>query len=725
MLPIISLDIETYGICDQNLLGESLPPQRFFEPRRMLLTDKVPLDDLIQTVSITVVGGPSGEEDLLELPREGLSISFLKTLTPKKSMTLVMRDKNHRRILRRWLEYARAIIGFNLAFDISCLRSQPDLRPILDGRHLLVTADHLKFLWSDTLNARSLKSLGPALSLYSYFEEKTAKNTRFPGVLDPELHLYNARDSHRSLLLAVELCGLIERDFPNTAKLSPFALTEMSEILYTAIRMQEAGAPIHKPTLEKISRQQQSLASAAAQECASRGCRLENTEEHPTGCDLIKREYLAASLDLIDSEPGLVENYLSVPAVRAHSLYDQTDTGKTGITDQNRRLCIALLSHIPPDSPRYLEAQDRLETLKQWSVYVRSNGTYTKYCAPLLTGKPSANAKSPLDSLLLPPSHFLATGGLHPHVHLSHSLWYALPGAFKDDSGGEGGQKQGRLSARNPQLQQWTPLIKTALRSRWGAQGTIIAMDLSQIELRVAALLSGDPSLCAAYTSNLDLHTQRTVQIYGEGVLQNPHFNSGDRENDPRQWGKQMNFADLYLSGAAQLQTTIFKLSGRILPISFFSEIVASRIRVRPGLMAWHQTLFREVRDTDRLTLPFTGHSRTFINGTTARKPGGGSPINEIVNFPVQTVAALTLRSIQRYLHRHLPSLSCPRPKAYLFANIHDAVLLDTHISEKQRTLDTLRAAVRFCSEHEYWSWWQNRTGRNILLSYSVKEIAA
>ena len=105
-----------------------------------------------------------------------------------------------------------------------------------------------------------------------------------------------------------------------------------------------------------------------------------------------------------------------------------------------------------------------------------------------------------------------------------------------------GGARTGRFSSRQPNMQQ---MPKRQLR-RSSAQlpappGRVLAVaDYSQIELRVAAELSGDAAMLAAYRSGQDLHT-RTAR----GVSGKPRPSEAERT-----LAKALNFGLLYGAGA-------------------------------------------------------------------------------------------------------------------------------------------------------------------------------
>jgi len=216
------------------------------------------------------------------------------------------------------------------------------------------------------------------------------------------------------------------------------------------------------------------------------------------------------------------------------------------------------------------------------------------------------------------------------------------------------------------------------------------------MEMRTAAVLSGDPSLIIPYQNNRDLHTELAIACEGKSILSNPHFHTGDRRLDPRQWYKQSNFLMLYRGGAHRLRTTLLKLSGKWFPYSWCCEVVNRTRNHYSGLMQWHDRLLQEVEETGRLILPPTYHSRTFYP----------TQLPEIANFPVQTAAAITLHRIaSRLTNTSLPPLSQTNVSVAACQNIHDSIVLDCRtpaIADDMQAAIT--SAVNWVAEHDYWA---------------------
>ena len=101
----------------------------------------------------------------------------------------------------------------------------------------------------------------------------------------------------------------------------------------------------------------------------------------------------------------------------------------------------------------------------------------------------------------------------------------------------------GRLSSSNPNLQNIP--VRTELGRRIRAafvpaarDDVIVAADYSQIELRILAHLSGDPSLVEAFTSGRDFHTETAARVFG---LDRDHVDAEHRRR-----AKAVNFGIVY-----------------------------------------------------------------------------------------------------------------------------------------------------------------------------------
>jgi len=112
------------------------------------------------------------------------------------------------------------------------------------------------------------------------------------------------------------------------------------------------------------------------------------------------------------------------------------------------------------------------------------------------------------------------------------------------------GTATGRLSSKDPNLQNIPTKTKLGREVRKGfvsREGkSFIAIDYSQIELRLLAHYSEDEALLNAFNNDLDIHRQTALKLFGE-----------DQADKKRGVAKSINFGLLYGMGARKLSQTL------------------------------------------------------------------------------------------------------------------------------------------------------------------------
>lgn len=314
---------------------------------------------------------------------------------------------------------------------------------------------------------------------------------------------------------------------------------------------------------------------------------------------------------------------------------------------------------------------------------------------------------------------------LNPSVWLSHPTWYIVPSPIKDGSGDDGGTQQVRITCKKAAHQTDPDEIQDCRRSRWMG-GVIISADLSQIELRAAALLSGEPFFVNAYLNGWDMHGRAAALMWSESEILSRYPDLTGvpidrwRKSNPRfskregQVGKRINFSHLFRAGADKMQGSVLADIGEIIPVHYFERIVSGRQRDLPVLWAWQEERIAEARTTGRVTLPLTGHHRNFAGGEKY-------DVNEIVNFPIQSTAAMVLMRIQHYVRTLILRHSLEH-EVLPFLNVYDALYFDcARASLVPTVLDIYREAVRIVADTDYWALLQTHYGRKIPLDYEHK----
>ncbi|MEK7606469.1 MAG: DNA polymerase [Patescibacteria group bacterium] len=150
----------------------------------------------------------------------------------------------------------------------------------------------------------------------------------------------------------------------------------------------------------------------------------------------------------------------------------------------------------------------------------------------------------------------------------------------------QAGAATGRMSSQNPNLQN-IPIRTEAGRAVRGAfiaeKGyTLVAGDYSQIELRIAAILSGDKKLMKTFKEGGDIHTAVAAEIWNVAPE--------DVTPDMRRTTKVINFGIIYGMGANALAHTAEMTRAKA------QEYLAEYHKNFPGLSAYLDALKAETR---------------------------------------------------------------------------------------------------------------------------------
>jgi hypothetical protein len=261
-------------------------------------------------------------------------------------------------------------------------------------------------------------------------------------------------------------------------------------------------------------------------------------------------------------------------------------------------------------------------------------------------------------------------------------------------------------NCKQPAAQTFPPVVKTALCSRHPA-GKLLWYDLSQMELRIAALLSGDPVMIDYYINKRDIHIETALLIDPLADPTSPAFNAPD---GLRALGKTVNFLMLYRGGHNKLRETANKQLGLSLSYDFCQSAVTQFYYRHHILGQWQEQLIATARKQGYLEL-ITGWGRTFGLGKSA-----DSYINEICNFPVQTIAAQLLQSSQFAVTRDISRLKL---RSCICLQVHDSLCVDTWPTEEP-TIDDLMK--KHLTHPPLLTIIENQLGRTVPIDYKKEK---
>ena len=650
----ICADCETYGA----LSGQE---QTQFNPTKMLHWDAIAADKILVSCAL----------------------SWLDQGGRIQSAFFNLQDPDHRRRLVAWFrwvqEHSRTLLWHNASFDLPVLRRflpacARYLEPPTKLDDLMIAAHMV----DDLRPERSLKALSPLMlgQRGLYTDEQRAFD--YTGPDDPNLARYNVADAERTL----ECYHRCREAFPRiygtrTNKGTPYADEWSSKVLHLVTHMTEVGIPIDEPGLRALD--------------ARLRIRLERIERLARGALGLVLSGKGSEI----SKRGACEDAANLCSDTVAAQVELTKTGKFPFDEVTRALLMPEIQGIKGNPPRR-GAWRKLHVL---GLYQKVSKLIDTYTGPMLRGRvkrkaKKATKKAPAQPAVINHAPRVIHGRIYP-------TWFPIPREF-GDTGQEGGTRQIRFAAKDPSVPTFPPCIKELLQID-------IWADYSGIELRTAALLSGDPVMMAELSSDDgDLHARTTRVIFGDAITDHPLFRS-----KYRQAGKRVNFLMLYLGGADKLQATLLDAVGEHYSVPRCQQIITDFWRMYPGLRAFLDNVLDFVRRKGYYELPLTGHSRLFDRGN--------PPVNECANFPFQaTAAAITIcgqYELWQLARAKKVGMNCG-------CNIYDAVGIELHARERQLH-GTRRARAlldRALPAPSYYRDLCDHLGRTLPLVYEVKE---
>jgi hypothetical protein gobsU_00080 len=192
---------------------------------------------------------------------------------------------------------------------------------------------------------------------------------------------------------------------------------------------------------------------------------------------------------------------------------------------------------------------------------------------------------------------------------------------------------------------------------------TLIELDYSQIELRVAASLAGEETMIEIYRDGGDIHRETAVAVSGKA----------DIEKSDRTKAKAVNFGFLYGMGAKSFMDYSRDSYGVIVTLEEAEEARDKFFEKYHGLRPWHR-MVKEGALKNGFVKTLFGRVR-YLDGV---KYGKGSEkalaLRQAVNTSVQSVASDCMILALGLINRLLVT---PKYGARIVATVHDSVLLE------------------------------------------------
>ncbi|HHE32062.1 MAG TPA: DNA polymerase I [Chlorobaculum parvum] len=228
----------------------------------------------------------------------------------------------------------------------------------------------------------------------------------------------------------------------------------------------------------------------------------------------------------------------------------------------------------------------------------------------------------------------------------------------------------GRLSSSNPNLQNIpirTDLGKEIRRAfiPSNPENLLLSADYSQIELRVAAELSGDDKLIEAFRNHEDIHAATARVI----------FDTEEVTSDMRRKAKEVNFGVLY-----GIQP--FGLSQRLgIPQKEAKEIIDTYMSKYPGMFSTLQITVEEAREHGYVTT-LMGRRR-YVPDLNNRNGNIRKAAERVtMNTPIQGTAADIIKYAMCSISRELQAGNF---HSVMLLQVHDELLFETPPDEEAK----------------------------------------
>lgn len=226
------------------------------------------------------------------------------------------------------------------------------------------------------------------------------------------------------------------------------------------------------------------------------------------------------------------------------------------------------------------------------------------------------------------------------------------------------GADTGRMSCRNPNLQQ-VPRDKGFRAAAEAPEGwSFVVCDFGQMELRLAAAASKDRRMIQAFQDGEDLHTITAAAIYGEAV------EDVSEMKQRRQVAKSANFGLLFGSGAKGLRNYAGAM-GITMDIEEANEIRNTFRDTYSGIANW-QSL--NAQEADRTYGDKWAEVRIPVSGLRRYLPGELNRLTTRCNTPIQGAGAAVLKVALANLWPELQKAG--EDNVRLAAVVHDEAVL-------------------------------------------------
>jgi DNA polymerase-1 len=230
----------------------------------------------------------------------------------------------------------------------------------------------------------------------------------------------------------------------------------------------------------------------------------------------------------------------------------------------------------------------------------------------------------------------------------------------------------GRLSSNNPNLQNIP--VRSAkgreIRRAFVPRSTdfqLMAVDYSQIELRIIAALSGDANMIAAFKSGHDIHSATAAKVF--------HTPIDKVTREQRSAAKAVNFGIIYGQSAFGLAQNlqISRTEAKGIIDAYFEQYGTIKTYMEKVIAQARELGYVETILKRRRYLPDIHSANAVVRGFAERNA---------INAPIQGSAADIIKLAMVAVHE---AMNKEKLKSRMILQVHDELVFDVHIEETEQ----------------------------------------
>lgn len=239
----------------------------------------------------------------------------------------------------------------------------------------------------------------------------------------------------------------------------------------------------------------------------------------------------------------------------------------------------------------------------------------------------------------------------------------------------------GRLSSNNPNLQN-IPVrtakgreIRRAFVAR-SAEFELMAVDYSQIELRIIAALAEDQNMIEAFKSGHDIHAATAAKVF--------HTPITEVTREQRSAAKAVNFGIIYGQSAFGLAQNlqISRTEAKQIIDAYFEQYPSIRSYMDKVIAQARELGFVETIMKRRRYLPDIHSANAVVRGYAERNA---------INAPIQGSAADIIKMAMVAVHE---AMAKEQLQSKMILQVHDELVFDVHHTEKAKMQALVKSAM-------------------------------